>query len=102
LLLRSIPNSNVVWMYRNFIDVASSDVLQFSDTAGHGNLQAIIKGDITNWRAERLTDEVVNLVKFHYSKHLSPLDCACLFWFRAILYIFHSTYLRIKCVSLEV
>ncbi|MFT6735561.1 MAG: hypothetical protein ACJAS9_003772 [Polaribacter sp.] len=100
LLLSSIPNSNVVWMYRNFIDVASSDVLQFSDTAGHGNLQAIIKGDITNWRAERLTDEVVNLVKFHYSKHLSPLDCACLFWFARNSLYFSQDLFTNKNVSL--
>jgi hypothetical protein len=81
LLLSSIPNSKVIWMYRHFMDVASSDVLQFSDTAGHGNLKAIIKGDFSNWRAENLSDEVISLVKFYYSKHLSSLDCACLFWF---------------------
>jgi len=80
-LLDSIPSSSVLWVYRHFIDVAKSDALKFNKTAGHGNLQAIIAGDDSNWRCQNLSEETRDTIKSLYTKTLSGLECSCLFWY---------------------
>lgn len=80
-LLNSLPNSSIIWIYRHYLDVALSDLRQFPNTSGHGNLQPIINGENNNWRSEGLSAETTEQIKRIYSSELSKLDCACLFWF---------------------
>jgi hypothetical protein len=86
-LLDTIPKSNVLWVYRNYRDVAASDVKKFAKTAGHGNILPIINNDHSNWRSENVSEETRSIIKSMYSEQLSPQDCACLFWYaRNILF----------------
>lgn len=80
-LLNTIPKSNVLWVYRNYKDVAASDVKKFSKTAGRGNILPIINNDHSNWRGEHVSEEARSVIKSMYSDKLSPQDCACLFWY---------------------
>ncbi|BCO19929.1 hypothetical protein KUC3_27860 [Alteromonas sp. KC3] len=80
-LLDTLENITAVWLYRNYLDVALSDLKKFPKTSGRGNLQPILDRDENNWRSQNVPKELVETVKAVYSDSLTELDCACLFWF---------------------
>lgn len=80
-LLNELENGHIIWAYRHYVDVAMSDIKQFTKTGGHGNLLPIIEGQTQNWRAQGLPQTTIDKVKSLYSKDLSPIECACLFWY---------------------
>ena len=80
-LLDTLENITAVWLYRNYLDVALSDLKKFPNTSGRGNLQPILDRDENNWRSQNVPKELVETVKAVYSDSLTELDCACLFWF---------------------
>ncbi len=80
-LLDTLDNITAVWLYRNYLDVALSDLKKFPKTSGRGNLQPILDRDENNWRSQNVPEELVETVKAVYSDSLTELDCACLFWF---------------------
>ena len=61
-LLEFFPRSRAIWMYRHYRDVANSNLKRFGMDNGRKNLSHIARNDITNWRAERLPQEVRDLV----------------------------------------
>ncbi len=78
-------------MYRHFLDVALSDLKEFPDTSGRGNLLPILQEKNNNWRSENVPSELVELVKKVYTDDLTQLDCACLFWYvRNSLYFYQE------------
>tara|TARA_R110001592_G_scaffold361285_1_gene671604 strand:+ start:2407 stop:3225 length:819 start_codon:yes stop_codon:yes gene_type:complete len=81
LLLENIPNSKVLWVYRNYRDVVASDIKKFKETAGRGNILPLINNDQSNWRCEHSSDETRHIIKSLYSDKLSSADCAALFWY---------------------
>jgi len=99
-LLNAIPSSNVLWIYRHYLDVAKSDALKFSATAGHGNLQAIITNDEKNWRCQGLDKETRYKIKTIYSEKLSGLECSSLFWYARNSLYFQQNLRKHKNVSL--
>lgn len=80
-LLDTLENVTVIWIYRNYIDVALSDLQKFPSTSGRGNLKPILDCDENNWRSQNVPKELVEKVKAIYSEELTELDCACLFWY---------------------
>lgn len=80
-LLDTLENITAVWLYRNYLDVALSDLKKFPKTSGRGNLQPILDRDENNWRSQNVPKELVETVKAVYSDSLTELDCASLFWF---------------------
>ncbi len=80
-LLADIPHSSAIWFYRNYKDVGLSDIRKFKTNAGHGNIKAIVNDLPNNWRNEAVSAETRHLINEIYSPELTPLDCACLFWY---------------------
>jgi hypothetical protein len=92
-LLKSIPKSYGIWMYRHYLDVASSGVKHFKNTKGKGNLLPIVKNELGNWRNENISKEVREKVLKLYNDNLSAHECACLFWYvRNSLYFSENLY----------
>jgi hypothetical protein len=90
-LLDVLDNTTAIWLYRDFLDVALSDLKKFPNTSGRGNLQPIFDYDENNWRSQNIPKKLVETVKAVYSDALSELDCACLFWFvRNSLYFYQG------------
>ncbi|WNC68456.1 hypothetical protein RI845_18295 [Thalassotalea nanhaiensis] len=91
LLLSQIQNACVLWVFRHYLDVGLSDIKKFSKNPGHSNLLPIINKDKNNWRCENISHKTTSIINSLYSKDLSPLDCACLFWYvRNILFFEQS------------
>jgi hypothetical protein len=86
-LLKKIPNSSILWVYRYYKDVAYSDIKKFRKNNGEWNILPFINDEQVNWRNENSSKASSQLVKNLYKENLSPIDLACLFWYlRNILY----------------
>lgn len=78
-LLDSLPNSRVIWMFRHYLPVASSNLAKFGPANGHKDLAKLLSGDPEEWRAQCST-EVREQIRSIVSSGVSDLDAAALFW----------------------
>lgn len=79
-ILEYFHDSKVIWMYRHYKDVASSNVNKFGEQNCIRNLEPIAEGDRDNWRSEYVPNEMIALVKNWYNHKMDPYDAAALFW----------------------
>ena len=79
-ILGRFPNARVIFIYRNYRDVAASDLLAFRNQSGRGNLRPIVDRDSTNWRSEGCSSEVRDIVCRYFSDRMPSSDAAALFW----------------------
>ncbi len=79
-LLAFFANSKALWMYRNFRDVASSNLALFGMDNGINDLRPIVEQDSSDWRAEHVPEEVRRLIFKHFAPDMNPYDAAVLFW----------------------
>jgi hypothetical protein len=87
LLLGGIENSYVLWVYRNYRDVALSNFKKFSALNSMNFLRSIVNNEPNNWRSERVSEETCQLIKKYYSQHMNPMDAQVLVWYaRNILF----------------
>jgi len=80
-LLGWFPRTRAVWMYRDYRDVARSNVNHFGSAGPHEDLAAIVVGDPADWRSEKLADSDREAVLNLYRPDLDPHDAAALFWY---------------------
>ena len=93
-LLGLMPRTNAIWMYRDFRDVAKSNLEYFGDRTGHTDLAPVLAGDQTNWRAERLASADREIIRKLYRPNLAPLDAAALYWYARNSLFFSGGYDR--------
>lgn len=79
-LLEYFPDAKALWMYRDYRDVASSNLAVFGKTNGISNLRAIVQNAPRNWRSENVSDNTRNIVLKYFSEEMNPYDAAALFW----------------------
>ena len=79
-LLEAFSDSTVLWMYRDYRDVAGSNLEHFGLANGVANLRPIADGAPGNWRSERVPDELRKLVRESFAEDMNPYDAAVLFW----------------------
>lgn len=80
-LLDLSSDAKVLWIYRHYSDVVSSNLKKFGENNGYKNLAPILMRDNTNWRSEGLSKEIYDLVLFYSDKGLNPQEAQCLFWY---------------------
>jgi len=80
-LLGLWPDSKAIWMYRDYRDVAHSNLVYFGRENGFRDLAPIIAGDQTNWRAENLAPAVRETICNLHTPEISPHDAAALYWY---------------------
>ena len=80
-LLASFKGSKILWIYREYLDVANSNIQYFGKNNGINNLKPICDGDPNNWRSEGISGEVRDIILTHYSEDMNPYDAAALFWY---------------------
>lgn len=78
-ILNFLPRSKAIWMLRNYLAVANSDVARFGADNGMRNLARLVSGDTSDWRAHS-SPEVGDRVAELMQSGLSPLDAAAVFW----------------------
>lgn len=81
-LLERYPGAKVVWIYRNYADVANSAVRKWGD-----HQKDVIRRfrdqewDRLKWRGERVSRETTERLAQSYSDDLSSQEGAVLFWY---------------------
>lgn len=99
-LIESIPNSKAIWIYRNYKDVARSNLKLFGLDNGIKDLAPIVNGDFCDWKAENLSRETIGLIKRHYSSDMNPYDAASLFWYVRNVIFFEQNLMKNENVIL--
>jgi Sulfotransferase domain len=80
-LLNYFPNAKALFMYRNYSDVASSDLRKFGTRNALENIRPIATGNTHNWRSAGASTVVRERVAHFFSESMSPNDAAALFWY---------------------
>jgi hypothetical protein len=80
-LLSGIEGSKALWVYRDYRDVAASNVRRFKEGTADRDLRAIVSMDKCNWRSEYVPDDVRETVCRLHAEGLSAHDAAVLFWY---------------------
>lgn len=80
-LLNKYKDSRCIWIYRDYKDVAASNLKQFGDNNGHKDLAYIVANDKEDWRAEKVSAESLKVISELYNSSSSNLDSAALFWY---------------------
>jgi len=80
-LLNHFENSRAIWIYRNYKDVAVSNIRRFGEQNPISDLAAVIGGAANNWRAESVPPDVEEFLRTHFSSEMASQDAAVLFWY---------------------
>lgn len=87
-LLNFFDDSRALWMFRHYADVANSNLNRFGLGNGIKNLRFIAQRDSTNWRSEKVSPPLQELVDRYFSEEMNPYDAAALFWYVRNSYFF--------------
>ncbi len=87
VLLESIPQSSVIWMYRNPFEVASSSINKFGIHEGAINKirplydSEFAKNPWTTWLTEKVNPEHIEHFRPYFDLAMNPNDAAMIFWY---------------------
>lgn len=81
-LLATYPDARLVWIYRDYRDVAASALHKWQGRQAEV-MQQIRTGTLEreNWRVERLDDRLMTMLRDAHAGPLPPATGAALFWF---------------------
>ena len=86
-LTAAFPGAKVLWQYRHYQDVASSNLKAFGTDNGLKDLRPFVQNDPDNWRSQHSTAETRDTIRRFYREDMNPYDAAGLFWWaRSRLY----------------
>lgn len=80
-LLNYFNNASIIWIYRNYKDVALSNINKFGSNNGYNDLRPIYYNDKKNWRSENLAKNIREVIIKYFSEKIKPYDAAALFWY---------------------
>lgn len=80
-LLQYFDNSKALWMFRDYKDVALSNLNHFGIKNGLNNLRPIVENKSGNWRSEKVSKNVRKIILSHFSENMNPYAAAVLFWY---------------------
>jgi sulfotransferase family protein len=79
-LLNFFDNGLALWMFRNYKDVASSNLKLLGVQNGINDLRPIVNHEPNNWRSEKVSEHVRKTILKYFSESMNPFDAAVLFW----------------------
>ncbi|MFT5232189.1 MAG: hypothetical protein ACI9UQ_000208 [Candidatus Krumholzibacteriia bacterium] len=79
-MLDAFPGSRAVWMYRDYHDVAWSNLKFFGGDNGRNDLAPIVAGDQSDWRVEHADERHLEVVRGCAAAEMNDWDAAALFW----------------------
>ncbi len=86
-LTAAFPGAKVLWQYRHYQDVASSNLKAFGVDNGLKDLRPFVHNDPENWRSQHSTAETRDTIRRFFREDMNPYDAAALFWWaRSRLY----------------
>jgi len=86
-MLAAFPSARVLWQYRHYQDVASSNLKAFGMDNGIKDLRPFVHDDPDNWRSQHSTAATRDTIRRFFREDMNPHDAAALFWWaRSRLY----------------
>ena len=80
--LNEYPNSKIIWIYRNYLDVANSATVKWKDAQRHIVRHIAEKNNSWDrYYTEALTDQDRDFVRSLYSKDMSEVSAGVLNWY---------------------
>ena len=79
-LLDAVERSHALWMFRDWRDVARSNLARFGQRNGVRNLRFVAERCKEDWRSEAVSDEVARVIAQDFDEEMAPFDAAALFW----------------------
>ena len=89
-IIKSFPNSKAVWIFRNYKDVASSNLKLFGINNGISDIKPIYEKNKIDWRAEKYSNATRHIIKKFFSFAMNPYDAAALFWYSRNIIFFEQ------------
>lgn len=87
-LLEYFKGSKALWIYRDYKDVALSNLKKFGMNSGINDLRPIVENNASNWRSDKVQKNVRDIIVSNFSENMNPYDAAVLFWYaRNCIYI---------------
>ena len=80
-LLDYFQNSIALWMFRHYKDVAASNLKLFGQKNGINDIRPIVNNEPENWRSEKTSRQVREIISNYFSETMNPYDAAVLFWY---------------------
>ena len=80
-LLNYFEDSQALWMYRHYKDVAASNLKHFGIENGINDIKPIVENASGNWRSEKVSESVRSTIRSHFTETMNPYDAAVLFWY---------------------
>lgn len=80
-ILDAFPGSYALWMYRNYKDVAKSNLNEFGIHNGIKDILPVVQNQNDDWRAEYVSEDTRQIIKRYYSEDMNPHDASALFWY---------------------
>lgn len=74
------PEARMLWMYRNYMDVAVSSVKKWPTTGTRAIRLVCTDQTGGGWFQEGVSDEVARVLQEVYSPELTDIDLSCLVW----------------------
>jgi len=99
-LLQYFANSKGLWMYRDYRDVASSNLMKFGELNGIENLGMIYNDRKKHWLTEYNSIQTKFIVHKFYSKDMNPYDAAVLMWYVRNVIFFELNLQNISSIRL--
>lgn len=79
--LAKVDGARIVWLFRNYRDIVSSNLKKFGAWNGVKDLRPFVTGEADNWRNQGCSEETRSIIRRHFSETMNPNDAAALFWF---------------------
>ena len=80
-LLNEFPRAKGVWMYRRYADVVASKLKKSGMKSGIGDLRYIYNNTPHDWRSDKISEDVRQLIMSLFSEEMNPYDAAALYWY---------------------
>jgi hypothetical protein len=80
-LLDYFDNSRALWMFRNYRGVAASNIKYFGVRNGIDDIRPIAQNEPNNWRSEKVSKPVREIISKYFSEDMNPYNAAVLFWY---------------------
>lgn len=90
-LLESFSGSYVLWVYRNYRDVAQSNINKFGILNGINDLRPIVDNEPNNWRSEKVSESTREIVSTFFSEKMNPPDAHLLCWYARNVLFFEQS-----------
>ena len=80
ILLNYFNEAKVLWIYRNYKSVISSNLKKFGEFNGFKDILPVVADDQKDWRSEMVNVKTRNIFLQHYNSGISKNDASGLFW----------------------